>query len=84
VDAAVDRLEREPGARKLVVWLDAAAGSRLFAYGSVLLIQAKVLWGIWHYRDLSAGDTSNYFVMAAGWADHRWVDPLFSPLYTGF
>jgi hypothetical protein len=67
-----------------VARLDEVARSRLFAYGSVLLIQAKVLWGIWQYRDLSAGDTSNYFVVASAWADHRLLDPLFSPLYTVF
>ncbi|HEU4980263.1 MAG TPA: hypothetical protein VFT14_03530 [Solirubrobacterales bacterium] len=58
------------------------AGSAWFAYGSVLLIQAKVLWGIWSYRDLSDGDSSEYFADAIAWADHRWVDPLFSPLHT--
>jgi len=67
-----------------VARLDEVARSRLFGYGSVLLIQAKVLWGIWQYRDLSAGDTSNYFVGASTWADHRLLDPLFSPLYTVF
>jgi hypothetical protein len=82
VEAGVSRLEGELGARRVVAWLDELAGSRLFAYGSILLIQAKVLWGIWQYRDLSAGDTTSYFIDATGWADHRWVDPLFSPLYT--
>ncbi|HSD23427.1 MAG TPA: hypothetical protein VLB79_03785 [Solirubrobacterales bacterium] len=60
------------------------AASPWFAYGSVVLIQSKVLWGIWQYRDLSAGDTSNYFVNANAWAEHLEVDPLFSPLYTAF
>lgn len=69
-----------------MVWVSLArvAESAWFAYGSILLIQAKVLWGIWQYRDLSAGDTSNYFVNATAWADHRLVDPLFSPLYAVF
>jgi hypothetical protein len=39
---------------------------------------------MWQYRDLSAGDTSNYFIYASAWADHRLLDPLFSPLYTVF
>jgi hypothetical protein len=82
VEAGVSRLEGEFGARRVVAWLDELAGARLFAYGSILLIQAKVLWGIWQYRDLSAGDTTNYFIDATAWTDHRWVDPLFSPLYT--
>ncbi|MFL5906010.1 MAG: hypothetical protein ACJ75Z_00245 [Solirubrobacterales bacterium] len=62
--------------------LDRVAESPWFAYGSILAIQAKLLCGIWRYRDLSPGDTSNYFIQAQAWADHRWVDPLFSPLYT--
>jgi hypothetical protein len=84
VEVAAQRLGRESAGRRWVARLDEVAGSRLFAYGSVLLIQAKVLWGIWDYRDLSAGDTSNYFVIANQWTDHRLVDPLFSPLYTVF
>jgi hypothetical protein len=84
VEAAVQRLGRETAVRRAVARLDEVARSRLFAYGSVLLIQAKVLWGIWQYRDLSAGDTSNYFVGASRWADHLLLDPLFSPLYTAF
>src|SRR5437763_4263975 len=62
--------------------LERIAESAWFAYASLLLIQTKILWGIWRYRDLSPGDTSNYFIQAHAWADHRWVDPLFSPLYT--
>jgi hypothetical protein len=72
------------GAETVRTRLTRVADSAWFAYGSVLLIQSKVLWGIWQYRDLSAGDTSNYFVNATAWADHRLVDPLFSPLYTVF
>jgi hypothetical protein len=60
------------------------AASPWFAYGSVLLIQGKVLWGIWAYRDFSAGDTSDYFVYANSWTNHLQVEPLFSPLYTSF
>jgi len=54
------------GARGAVVGrLDRVAGSAWFAYGSILLIQAKVLWGIWEHRDLTAGtDATNYFIQA--------------------
>ena len=64
--------------------LERIAGSAWFAYGSILLVQAKVLWGIWQFRDFSAGDTSDYFVYANSWTDHLQVEPLFSPLYTSF
>ncbi|HEY6771345.1 MAG TPA: hypothetical protein VI035_02730 [Solirubrobacterales bacterium] len=84
MEAAVERLGRDPGVRRLATWLNEVAGSRLFAYGSVLLIQAKVLWRIWEFRDFSAGDTSNYFVYADSWTNHLQVEPLFSPLYTAF
>jgi len=84
MEAATTRVSAPAGMRRLAVRLDRVAGSAVFAYGSILALQAKVLWGIWHYRDLSAGDTSNYFIYATGWADHRWLDPLFSPLYTVF
>lgn len=84
MEAAVQRLGRETGVRRAAAWLDEVAGSRLFAYGSLLLIQAKVLWGIWAFRDFSAGDTSDYFVYANSWTDHLQVEPLFSPLYTSF
>jgi len=62
---------------------------RLFAnpWASYLLIgalQAKVLWGIWTYRDLTSGDTSSYFSMAFWWSDNFKVNLLFSPLYTAF
>jgi hypothetical protein len=65
----------------LLAWLDRVAGSRLFAYGSVFLIQAKVLWGIWDHRDLTPGDTAIYFANASRWADHLQLDPDFYPLY---
>lgn len=73
-----------PRAHSVVSRLERIAGTAWFAYGSILLIQAKVLWGIWQFRDLSAGDTSDYFVFANAWTDHLKVEPLFSPLYTAF
>ena len=73
-----------PRAHSVVSRLERIAVSAWFAYGSILLIQAKVLWGIWQYRDLSAGDTSDYFVYANSWTNHLQVEPLFSPLYTIF
>jgi hypothetical protein len=63
------------------VWLARIAASTWFAYGSILAIQSKVLWGIWSHRDFSPGDTANYFVMASRWADHLNVEPGFYPLY---
>jgi hypothetical protein len=62
-------------------WLARVAASPWFAYGSILAIQSKVLWGIWEHRDLTPGDTASYFVMASRWADHLQLEPAFYPLY---
>jgi hypothetical protein len=61
--------------------LERVAGSELFAYGSIFLIQSKLLWGIWQHRDLSSGDTTSYFQRASDWAESFQLDPVWSPLY---
>ncbi len=61
--------------------LERLAGSAAFAYGSIFLIQSKLLWGIWQYRDLSSGDTPSYFVSASRWADSFALDAAHYPLY---
>jgi hypothetical protein len=70
-----------PRTDSIVSRLERIASTAWFAYGSILLIQAKVLWGIWEHRDLTPGDTGSYFVMASRWADQLQVDPGFYPLY---
>lgn len=65
-------------------WLARVAANPWFAYGSILAIQSKVLWGIWSYRDLTPGDGAAYFVMASRWADHLLVSPAYYPLYNVF
>lgn len=62
--------------------LDAAAGSAAFAYASIAALQARALWGIAGHRDLSGGDSANYFTDVSLWASELEVDPLYSPLYT--
>ena len=64
--------------------LDGVARSAWFAYGSILLIQAKVLWGIWEHRDLTGGDTTQYFIQASRWTHGFHLDPVWSPLYDFF
>ena len=68
-------------AESVLDWLARVAASPWFAYGSILAIQAKVLWGIWDYRDLTPGDGSYYFSMASRWADDLLVTPAYYPLY---
>jgi hypothetical protein len=54
------------------------------SYALILLIQSKVIWRIWDIRDITSGDTSNYFATAKKWADGFLVDIVWSPLYTAF
>jgi hypothetical protein len=61
-----------------------AAETSWFAYGSLLLLQLKVIWGDWLYRDLTPGDTAHYFVLAYQWYQDLKVDIVWSPLYTAF
>lgn len=58
------------------------AGTAWFAYGSIFLLQSKLLCGIWAHRDLSSGDTSTYFRYASEWSQSFHVEPIASPLYT--
>jgi hypothetical protein len=71
----------EPRTDSILSTLERIAGSAWFAYGSIIAIQSKVLWGIWDHRDLTPGDAGNYFVMASRWADHLEVTPSYYPLY---
>jgi hypothetical protein len=50
----------------------------------LLLLQLKVMWGIWQYRDLGIGDESAYYNRAFLWLRDFSVDIAWSPLYTAF
>ena len=69
---------------KSIAFLERLAGTRWFAYGSILLLQLKMMWGIWNFKDLTPDDTSYYFTAAYDW--YRNLQTLFtwSPLYTAF
>lgn len=55
-----------------------------FSYATIFLLQLKVIWGMWLYRDLTSGDTSYYFLTAYDWFKYRRVLIAWSPLYTSF
>ncbi len=57
--------------------------NRAFAYGAVLLVQIRAMWGIWD-RDLTGGDTASYYEGAQSWVDGLQVNFAWSPLYTSF
>ena len=62
--------------------LDKIAQSAVFAYTSIFLIQLKVIWGMWEFRDLPSGDTAAYFIGASQWAESFSIPGFaWSPLY---
>ncbi len=70
--------------RKLRHLTNRLAKSAWFAYTAIVLLQLKIIWGMWHYRDLTFGDTSYYFVTAYDWFTNRRTVIAWSPLYTSF
>lgn len=64
--------------------LERLASSRLFAYSTLVLLQLKVVWGIWLYRDLTWGDTPSYFARSMLWHTGFRGSIAWSPLYTGY
>jgi len=54
----------------------------LTSYIAILLLQLKVVWGMWWYKDLTAGDDSNYFLRAWNWFESGRSSFAWSPLYT--
>src|SRR6476661_1457842 len=67
--------------REVVSRLEAAATSPWFAYGTISVLQAKLIWGIWLYRDFPNGDTAYYFRGASQWAHGLHISSVYSPLY---
>lgn len=63
---------------------DAAVANPFLAYGAILVLQLKLIWKVWAYKDLTIGDTSSYFLDAAGWAYGLHDNIVWSPLYTNF
>jgi hypothetical protein len=55
-----------------------------FSYLMLVLVQLKVMWGVWRYRDLAPGDESGYYKLAFLWFKDLPVDIVWSPLYTLF
>lgn len=55
-----------------------------FAYLTIILLQIKVMLGIWQYRDLAPGDTSYYYMGVFSWLNETQVNIISAPLYTIF
>jgi len=81
------RPENEPAESLPSRFAKAAArllGTWWVSYLFIAALQLKVIWDIWRFRDLTAGDTSSYFTLAVAWAEHLKDNILWSPLYTIF
>lgn len=70
--------------RVLAGQLLAIARSPVSSYVAILLLQLRVVWGIWWYKDLNGGDTAMYFENAAEWFRQGRIMLAQSPLYTFF
>jgi uncharacterized membrane protein SirB2 len=55
-----------------------------FSYLTLALLQLKVMWRVWDYKDLPTGDTASYFLEASNWFTLHQNNILWSPLYTAF
>lgn len=71
------RLEWPEWARRMV-------GHPATSYITIFLLQLRVIWGMWWYKDLTTGDTSSYFLGAVGWFRGGIASLVWSPLYTSF
>jgi hypothetical protein len=58
--------------------------SAIVAYPLLLLLQLKVIWGLWTNRDITVGDTTSYYLDAWRWFTNGEVNIVWSPLYTAF
>ncbi len=55
-----------------------------FSYLILILLQFKIMWRIWDYKDLPDGDTAAYFTEAYYWHLDHFNNIFWSPLYTAF
>jgi hypothetical protein len=60
------------------------AASPLFSFVTIGLLQLKVIWRMWDFRELTIGDTSYYFLNAVDWHRDGRAQFAWSPLYTSF
>ncbi len=54
------------------------------SYVLILLLQLRLLWRMWDFKDITGGDTSAYFYFSNYWFDSFRVNIAWSPLYEAF
>lgn len=55
-----------------------------FYYGTLVFLQLHRIWGMWQYRELTGGDSAEYFENATRWFHLGQTDIAWSPLYEFF
>jgi hypothetical protein len=61
-----------------------AVANPFVAYVLIAALQLRVIWNIWKYRDLTIGDSANYFVDAVSWVHGLHENVVYYPLYDAF
>jgi hypothetical protein len=68
----------------LLRWAESAAAHPVVAYGAIVVLQTRVIWNVWSYKDLSPYDSAGYFLTSTSWADDLRDNIIWNPLYTSF
>jgi hypothetical protein len=67
-----------------LAWARRILNNPATSYITILLLQLKVIWGLWSYKDMAMGDTEAYFIDAANWIRNGKTSIAWSPLYSSF
>jgi hypothetical protein len=70
--------------QQVIVYAQRAIANPLVSYILIAALQLRVIWNIWKYKDLTIGDSANYFVDAASWAHGLHENLVYYPLYDAF
>jgi hypothetical protein len=65
-------------------WVQRILQQPASSYITILLLQLKVIWGMWWYKEMTMGDTEAYFIDAARWLRDGKTSLAWSPLYSTF
>ncbi len=84
VDVAILVSGESTWIRRLMATLRRLVNNAWFAYACIILLQLKVVWNIWQFRDITTGDTPGYFANAFNWFQHLQNSFGWSPIYTAF
>jgi hypothetical protein len=72
------------GRQQVTTYAQRAVANPFVAYILIAALQLRVIWNIWKYRDLTIGDSANYFVDAVSWMHGLHENVVYYPLYDAF